>query len=119
VYVLPAKTRYEHEGGVTETTTERRVVFSPFIPGHTIGEAREEWRIVRDLVHAARPERARVLAFPDAAAIREDIARTIPSYARIAELREKGDQFQWGGERLCDGGEFPLPGGKARFRFST
>jgi molybdopterin-dependent oxidoreductase alpha subunit len=116
VYILPAKTRYEHEGGVTETTTERRVVFSPHIPGHEIGEAREEWRIVRDLVHAAWPERRALLDLPDAAAIRRDIARTIDFYAPIDGLEKKGDQFQWGGPRLCDGGVFPLAGGKARFR---
>ncbi|HEY8428338.1 MAG TPA: FdhF/YdeP family oxidoreductase [Sandaracinaceae bacterium] len=116
VYVLPAKTRYESVGGVTETTTERRVIYSPYVPGHEVGEAREEWRIVRDLVHAAWPEKAALLDFPDAAAIRADIARTIPAYAPIATLANKGDQFQWGGPRLCEGGEFPLPGGKARFR---
>lgn len=115
VYLLPAKTRYESIGGVTETTTERRVVFSPHIPGHEVGEAREEWRIVRDLVHAARPERAHLLDFPDAASIRADIAKTIPAYAPIATLTKKGDQFQWGGPRLCDGGAFPRPSGKARF----
>ncbi len=116
VYVLPAKTRYESVGGVTETTTERRVIYSPHVPGHEVGEAREEWRIVRDLVHAALPEKTELLDLPDAASIRADIARTIPAYAEIATLEKKGDQFQWGGPRLCDGGEFPLPGGKARFR---
>lgn len=116
VYILPAKTRYESLGGVTETTTERRVVFSPYIPGHSVGEAREEWQIVRDLGLAARPEHAELLGLQDAAAIRADIGATIPAYAEIATLTKKGDQFQWGGPRLCDGGSFPLPGGKARFR---
>lgn len=115
VYLLPARTRYESRGGVTETTTERRVVFSPYIPGHDVGEAREEWRIVVDLARAARPDRAEALDYPDAAAVRRDIARTIPAYAPIETLERQGDQFQWGGERLCDGGEFPLPGGRARF----
>jgi molybdopterin-dependent oxidoreductase alpha subunit len=116
VYLLPAKTRYEHEGGVTETTTERRVVFSPFIPGHEVGETREEWRIAVDLARAAHPERAQAcLDYPDAAAIRNDIARTIPFYAPIADLAQQGDAFQWGGPRLCEGGEFPLPGGRGRF----
>jgi molybdopterin-dependent oxidoreductase alpha subunit len=115
-YLLPAKTRYEHEGGVTETTTERRVVFSPFIPGHAVGEAREEWRIAIDLAHAAHPERAQAgLDYPDADAIRRDIARTVPTYAPIADLKAQGDAFQWGGPRLCEGGTFPLPGGRGRF----
>lgn len=115
-YLLPARTRYEHEGGVTETTTERRVVFSPHIPGHEVGEAREEWRIAVDLARAARPEVASsALDYPDAAAIRRDIARTVPFYAGIEELAAQGDAFQWGGPRLCEGGEFPLAGGRARF----
>jgi len=115
VYLLPARTRYEHRGGVTETTTERRVVFSPHIPGHEVGEALEEWRIAIDLVCAARPELADRLRYEDAAAIRRDIARTVPAYRGIEDLSEQGDQFQRGGQRTCEGGEFPLPGGRARF----
>ena len=118
VYLLPAKTRYEHDGGVTETTTERRVVFSPRVPGPVPEEAREEWRIAIDLAIAARPELAKALAFADAAAVRADIARTVPSYAGIETLALQGDQFQWGGRRLMEGGEFPLPGGRARFFFT-
>ncbi|WP_428267066.1 FdhF/YdeP family oxidoreductase [Haliangium sp.] len=115
VYLLPARTRYESEGGATETTTERRVIYSPHIPGHDVGEAREEWRIVLDLARAAKPDMAEFLDFPDAAAIRADIARTIPVYADIVGLDKQGDAFQWGGPHLCEGGECPLPGGRARF----
>ncbi len=115
VFLLPARTRYESRGGVTETTTERRVIFSPHIPGHDVGTAREEWRIAVDMARAARPDLADRLDYPDAAAIRADIARTVPTYAGIEKLEKQGDQFQWGGPRLCEGGEFPLPGGKARF----
>ena len=39
----------------------------------------------------------------------------IPFYAGIERLEKQGDEFQWGGPRLCEGGVFPLPGGKARF----
>jgi anaerobic selenocysteine-containing dehydrogenase len=115
LYLLPAKTRYEHEGGVTETTTERRIVFSPFIPGHAVGEAREEWRIVTELAAAVDPARAERIRYADAAAIRADIAACIDSYRGIERLRTRGDQLQWGGARLCEGGVFPLPGGRARF----
>ena len=38
--LLPVATRYEQEGGGTETTTERRIVFSPEIRGRRIGTAR-------------------------------------------------------------------------------
>src|SRR5262249_8489588 len=40
VILLPAATRYEQEGGGTSTTTERRVAFSPELPGPRVGEAR-------------------------------------------------------------------------------
>lgn len=115
VYLLPARTRYEHRGGVTETTTERRVIFSPYIPGHDVGEAMEEWWIPMRLSQAAYPERAHLIEYADAAAIRRDIAATVPSYAGIEGLSKRGDQIQWGGARLCEGGKFPLPGGRARF----
>ena len=111
-WLLPARTRYEHRGGVTETTTERRVIFSPHVPGHEVGEAREEWRIVSEVVQATGV--AHAPAFEDATAVRADIARTIPAYARIGELTKKGDQFQWGGPRLCEE-RFGTPSGKARF----
>lgn len=115
VYVLPARTRYEHRGGVTETTTERRVIYSPHVPGHDVGEAREEWRIPLDLVMAAHPAARAHLTYVDAAAVRQDIANTIESYSGIENLSKKGDQFQRGGRHLCRDGAFPLPRGKAQF----
>ncbi len=115
VLVLPAATRYEVAGGVTETTTERRVVFSPEIPGPRVAEARPEWEIFVELAKRVRPELAERIHFDGTTAIREDIARTIPSYAPIAELRGEGDQFQYGGARLCEGWVFPTPDGKAHF----
>ncbi len=118
VYLLPARTRYEHEGGLTETTTERRVIYSPHVPGHQVGEAHEEWRIVTEIVAAARPELEAAVTYPDTAAIREDIARTIPAYAEITSLTKKGDQFQRGGRRTCEGGVFPTESGKARFVYA-
>jgi anaerobic selenocysteine-containing dehydrogenase len=115
VVLLPAKTRYEQEGGGTQTTTERRVAFSPQIRGRGPGEARSEWRIYLDLARHADPERAGLVAFRDGQAIREEIARVVPFYDGIQRLRDTGDQFQWGGPRLCDGWVFPTPDGKARF----
>jgi molybdopterin-dependent oxidoreductase alpha subunit len=113
VYLLPAKTRYEHDGGVTETTTERRVVLSPKIPGPVVGEAKEEWWIPMRLIEAARPEKSELIHFDDAAQIRADIARSIPQYRGIEKLVNGGDSFQWGGERLCEGAVFAREGGKA------
>ncbi len=115
VLLLPAMTRYEQPGGGTETTTERRIVFSPEIPGPRIGEARAEWAIFRDLARRVDPDRAAVLGLTDAQAIRDEIARVVPFYDGIQRLRRSGDQVQWGGERLCDGWRFPTPDGRARF----
>ena len=115
VILLPAKTRYEQEGGGTETTTERRVIFSPEIP-RQVGEARSEWRILLDLAAAVDPSRAAVLGCQTAQRIREEIARIIPSYDGIQHLRNAGDSFQIGGPHLCAGGAFPTSDGKARLR---
>src|SRR6185503_17988671 len=77
VILLPAKTRYEQDGGGTETTTERRIIFSPEIP-RQVGEARAEWRILRELAAAVDPERAHLLKCETGQAIREEIAQVVP-----------------------------------------
>ncbi|MFN8520619.1 MAG: FdhF/YdeP family oxidoreductase, partial [Chloroflexota bacterium] len=116
VLLLPAMTRYEQPGGGTETTTERRVAFSPEIAGPRIGEARAEWQIYLDLARAVDPTGAARLGCADAQAIREEIARVVPAYDGIQRLARTGDAIQVGGERLCDGWVFPTPDGKARIR---
>jgi molybdopterin-dependent oxidoreductase alpha subunit len=115
VVLLPATTRYEIPGGVTETSTERRVIFSPEIPGPRIGEARPEWQVFLDLARRVRPDLAEKLHFDDTAAIRQEIARLIPTYAGIQHLKQAGDQFQYGGAHLCFGWNFPTLDGKAQF----
>jgi len=115
VVLLPAATRYEQKGGGTETSTERRIYFSPEIPGPRIGEARTEWEILVDLAARVRPEHQDVIRVDHAASIREEIARTVPLYDGIQHLRAKGDAVQWGGPLLCAGGVFPTPDGRARF----
>ncbi len=116
VLLLPAMTRYEQPGGGTETTTERRVAFSPEIAGPRVGEARAEWRIYLDLARAVDPARATGLGCGDAQAIREEIARVVPAYDGIQGLSRTGDAIQVGGERLCDGWVFPTGDGRAHFR---
>jgi molybdopterin-dependent oxidoreductase alpha subunit len=115
IVLLPATTRYESPGGSTETSTERRIIFSPEIPGRRIGSARPEWQVFGEAMARARPAHADRIAFPSAAAIREEIARAVPLYAGIEQLRAKGDQVQWGGPRLFENGRFATPDGKARF----
>ena len=68
-----------------------------------------------ELARRLRPDRAQQLQFADTAAIRAEIALTIPQYAGIQHLQQAGDQFQYGGSHLCFGWNFPTPDGKARF----
>jgi molybdopterin-dependent oxidoreductase alpha subunit len=113
--ILPGATRYETPGGVTETTTERRIIFSPEVPGRRIGEARPEWEIPMLIAERVFPDRRQLIHFDSTAQIREDIARVIPSYEGIQHLAKKGDSFQWGGPRLCADYVFNTPDRKAHF----
>ena len=117
VLVLPAATRYEQRGGGTSTTTERRVRFSPEIPGPRIGEARAEWEILARIgARAVDGVRSSALAFRDAQAVRDEMERVMPLYRGIAALRRAGDSIQYGGPLLCADGVCPgLPDGRARF----
>ncbi|MEH1905855.1 MAG: FdhF/YdeP family oxidoreductase [Nostoc sp.] len=115
VVLLPATTRYEIPGGVTETNTERRIIFSPEIPGPRIGETRPEWEVFLELARRVQPDLADKLAFADTAAIRQEIAQVVPQYAGIQHLQQAGDQFQYGGSHLCFGWNFPTVDGKAHF----
>lgn len=115
VILLPAMTRYEIPGGVTETSTERRIIFSPEIEGPRIGEARAEWQVFGDLARRVRPELAQTFGCASTSAIRSEIARIVPFYAGIEHLQAAGDQVQYGGRHLCAGWQFPTPDGKAHF----
>ena len=116
VILLPAQTRYEQRGGGTETSTERRILFSPEIPGRRIGEARPEWEIPLLIAERARPSQTELVHFDHAQAIRQEIARAVPAYAGIEHLAATGDMVQWGGERLC---EKRGPDGQLRPHFGT
>ena len=115
VLLLPAATRYESPGGGCETSTERRIIFSPEIPGRRIGSARPEWWVFREVMTRIDPQRANLVGMSDAAAIRREIARAIPLYAGIETLSRKGDQVQWGGRTLYADGRFATPDGRAHF----
>ena len=115
VILLPAKTRYEQDDGGTETTTERRIIFSPEIP-RQVGEARAEWKILRELATATYPERAHLFGCETGRAIREEIAKVIPFYNGFQHLSKTGDAFQYGGPHLYSDGKFATADGKAHFR---
>ncbi|MEZ4529978.1 MAG: FdhF/YdeP family oxidoreductase [Thermomicrobiales bacterium] len=115
VILLPAATRYETPGGVTQRSTERRVMFSPEIEGRRIGEARPEWEIFLDLAKRVRPDRQQFLTYASTQQLREEIAQVVPLYDGIQHLHKTGDQFQAGGRHLCENWVFPTSDGKAHF----
>ena len=119
VLLLPSRTRYEQRGGGTETSTERRVIFSPQIPGARLGaelaETKDEWEIPVLVARRADPPRAaKSFAWNDTQDIRNEIERVCAAYKGIANLRKKGDNFQYGGARLLED-KFLTPDGKGHF----
>lgn len=115
VLLLPARTRYEQEDGGTQTSTERRVMFSPHLP-REVGEAKSEWRIWLELATAVNPDMADKLGCQTGQAIRDEIAKVVPAYDGIQHLQKTGDAFQYGGPHLCADWQFPTHDGKAHFR---
>ena len=112
VILLPAKTRYEQDDGGTETNTERRIMFTPEIP-RQVGEARAEWKILRDVALATKPDPAGIFGCATGHAMREEIARVVPFYDGLQHLKKTGDAFQYGGPHLCPEGVCPTPDGRA------
>jgi molybdopterin-dependent oxidoreductase alpha subunit len=115
VLVLPAQTRYEQRSGGTSTSTERRIRFTPEIPGPRLAEAKPEWQIPAMIGQQLRPDRADLFSYQDTGAIRREMARLMPLYAGIERLEKEGDWVQWGGARLGSGGFPNMKEGRARF----
>jgi molybdopterin-dependent oxidoreductase alpha subunit len=115
VLLLPTRTRYEQRGGGTETSTERRVIYSPEIPGPRLPETKDEWEIPVLTARRADPENAaKIFPWRDTQDVRDEIDRVCPTYKGIANLRKKGDNFQYGGARLLVD-RFLTPDGKGHF----
>lgn len=114
VLVLPAQTRYEQTSGGTSTSTERRIRFTPEIPGPRIEEAKPEWQIPCLIGLALRPGRSDLFGYENTAAIRDEMAALIPMYAGIETLKQEGDWVQWGGAQL-GATSFGTDDGKALF----
>ena len=117
--LLPATTRYESPGGGTETSTERRIIFSPEVAGRRIGSAKAEWEVFGEVAARVRPQLASRVRFTSSQEIRQEIGRTVPLYAGIEGLSREGDQLQWGGPRLYADGRYATPDGKALFSVVT
>src|SRR6266581_5748329 len=62
------------------------------------------------------PERAQLLGCETGWKMREEIARVVPFYDGIQNLREIGDAIQYGGAHLCANFKFATSDGKAHFR---
>jgi len=115
VVLLPTRTRYEQRGGGTETSTERRVIYSPEIPGPRPAETNDEWEIPVLVARKFDPQRAGgAFAWRDTQDIRDEIDRICPTYSGIGKLHEKGDNFQYGGTRLLTD-RFLTPDGRGHF----
>lgn len=106
VLILPSMTRYETPGGVTQTSTERRIAFSPEIAGPRIPEAKPEWQIPVLLACAIDPHLEKYFPYKTTADIRDEMEIAIPMYSGIKNLKKEGDNFVWGGDILCAGWKF-------------
>jgi molybdopterin-dependent oxidoreductase alpha subunit len=115
VLVLPAETRYEQRSGGTSTSTERRIRFTPEIPGPRIAEARPEWEIPALIGRKLRPAQPELFGHRDTTEVRQEMARVMPLYAGIDTLAKQGDSVQWGGPLLGTNGFPNMPNGRARF----
>jgi predicted molibdopterin-dependent oxidoreductase YjgC len=115
VVLLPGQTRYEQRTGGTSTSTERRIRFTPEIPGHRLGETLPEWEIPVLIGRKSMPNSAKLFPFDDTQAIREEMSRVMPIYQGIEKLTQEGDQLQWGGPQLYKDGFTTMPENRALF----
>lgn len=115
VVILPGQTRYEQRSGGISTSTERRIRFTPEIPGHRIGETLPEWEIPALIGRKSMPNGDKLFPFNHTQAIREEMSRIMPIYQGIEKLTEEGDHLQWGGPQLYTEGFTMMPANRAIF----
>ncbi len=115
VVLLPGQTRYEQRTGGTSTSTERRIRFTPEIPGHRVGETLPDWEIPVLIGRKSMPNSSKLFPFDDTQAIREEMCRVMPIYQGIEKLTKEGDQLQWGGPQLYKDGFTTMPENRALF----
>jgi molybdopterin-dependent oxidoreductase alpha subunit len=115
VLVLPGQTCYEQRGGATSTSTERRIRFTPEIPGPRIGESLPDWQIPAMIGRKSMPNGDFLFAFQNSRSVREEMSRVMPIYKGIEKLSKEGDQLQWGGPYLYRDGFTNMNGNRALF----
>jgi molybdopterin-dependent oxidoreductase alpha subunit len=115
VLLLPSQTRHEQRGGGTSTSAERRICFTPEIPGHAVGKSRPAWEIPVEIGRKSMPNGDKLFPFDDTQSIREEMARVMPLYQGIEKLNREGDQLQWGGPILFKDGFTNMPNHRALF----
>lgn len=115
VVLLPGQTRYEQRSGGTSTSTERRIRFTPEIPGHRIGETLPEWEIPVLIGRKSMSNGDKLFSFDDTQTIREEMSRVMPIYQGIEKLTKEGDQLQWGGPYLFKDGFTAMANNRALF----
>jgi len=115
VVLLPAQTLYEQRGGGTITSIERRIRFTPEIPGRKVGESLPDWEILSHIGRRSMPNGDKLFPFQGSQAIREEMSRVMPIYQGIERLSREGDQLQWAGPRLYADGFTAMPLNRALF----
>jgi predicted molibdopterin-dependent oxidoreductase YjgC len=115
VVLLPAQTRYEQRSGGITSSSERRIRFTPEIPGHRIGECLPQWEIPVLIGQMSMPNGSKLFPFADTQAIREEMSRVMPMFQGIEKLNKEGDQWQWGGPFLFKDGFTAMPDNRALF----
>jgi predicted molibdopterin-dependent oxidoreductase YjgC len=115
VLVLPGRTRYEQRGGGTSTSAERRIRFTPEIPGPPVGKALPDWQIPAMIGRKSMPNGDFLFPFRNSQSVREEMSRVMPIYRGIEKLSKEGDQLQWGGPYLYRDGFINMPGNRALF----
>ena len=103
--LLPAHSRFEADGGVTATSADRRVRFSPAILGHPVRKARPDWAPATAVAEQLGHPQLR-----DANSLRAAIVD--PRYAALSTL-PAARSFQWGSPFL-HGERFATEDGLAR-----
>ncbi len=114
VVVLPAQTRYEQRSGGTSTSTERRIRFTPEIPGPASRRRDPSGRSPASSDKSSSPRAPISSTTRPTHEIQGRNGRAHAPLRRHREAREEGDSLQWGGPQL-GGDRFGTPDGKAHF----